>query len=115
MLSKRQKCATSRNGLRENVLFLRSSRPDFLLSSSTLCIAVFDINDATGSSGNEIMISELPGTGYPRAFVEITEDIYGNSTFQVKTASGLTKPTQRGKGIIQRRLWSAIEFEQGVD
>ena len=41
--------------------------------------------------------------------------IYTDSTFQVKTASGLTRPMTRGKGIIQGCPWLVIISEQGVD
>ena len=51
---------------------------------------------------------------YPEQVLEIIRDIYTDSTFQVKTASGLTKPITRGKGIIQGCQWSVIISEQGM-
>ena len=61
------------------------------------------------------MINELTAAGYPKVLVDITRDIYSSSTFQVKTAGGLTKPLQRGTGIVQGCPWSVVVFEQGVD
>ena len=47
-------------------------------------------------------------------FIEITKDVYSNSSYQVKTQEGLTNPIIRGKGVIQDCPWSVIVFEQGI-
>ncbi|KAL8570780.1 hypothetical protein ACOMHN_006930 [Nucella lapillus] len=54
---------------------------------------------------------------HPQAFVDVPRNIYSGSSFQVKTAAGLTTPIQCGKGIIQGWPWSILvfEFEQGID
>jgi len=114
-LSKRQKGAMPRNGLQESVFCLRTSIADFLHSSSTLYVAFFDIKDAFGSIDHQVMIKELVDAGYPQVFVDITKDLYKNSTFQVKARGGITRPIRRGKGIIQGCPWSVIIFQQGID
>eukprot|EP00745_Piridium_sociabile_P008087 TRINITY_DN15399_c0_g1_i2.p2 TRINITY_DN15399_c0_g1~~TRINITY_DN15399_c0_g1_i2.p2 ORF type:complete len:332 (-),score=66.49 TRINITY_DN15399_c0_g1_i2:1966-2961(-) len=109
-LSKRQKGAMPRNGLQEHVFCLRANIADFLHTSASMYTAFFDIKDAFGSIDHELMIKELSLAGYPEAYVDITRDIYTSSTFQVKTANGLTRPIQREKGIIQGCPWSVVVF-----
>ena len=74
-----------------------------------------DIRDAFGSINDKFMIDELKRAGYPSLFINITADVYNNSTFQVKTACGLTQPIKRQRGVIQGCPWSIIIFEQGID
>ena len=114
-LSTRQKGSMPRNGLQEHVFTLKTHIADFLHQSSKMFIGFIDIKDAFGSLDHELMIREMREMGYPEQVVAITQDIYTNSSFQVKTASGLTASITRGKGIIQGCPWSVIVFEQGID
>ena len=47
--------------------------------------------------------------------INLTKDIYTDSTFQVDTNSGLTDPIVRHRGIIKGCPYSVIAFEQGID
>ena len=114
-LSSRQKGSMPRNGLQEHVFTLKADIDDFLHKSNQLYVGFIDIKDAFGSIDHNIMIKEMREVGYPQQMIDITRDIYTDSTFQVKTANGLAKPITRGKGIIQGCPWSVILFEQGID
>ena len=114
-LSPRQKGSMPRNGLQEHVFTLKTDIDDFLHKSSQMYVGFIDIKDAFGSIDHEMMINEMREVGYPESVLDITSDIYTESTFQVKTANGLTKPITRGKGIIQGCPWSVLIFEQGID
>lgn len=70
--------------------------------------------DAFGSIDHQIMINALNCYGYPIALVNLTSNIYNNSTFQVETKNGLTEPIVRQRGIIQGCPYSVIAFEQGI-
>ena len=67
------------------------------------------------SIDHEFIMNEFRAAGYPHVFVDTTKDIYNNSTFQIKTAGGATKPIQRGKGVVQGCPRSVVVFEQGID
>ena len=114
-LSSRQKGSMPRNGLHEQVFIMKTAISDFLHTSSKMYLGFVDIKDAFGSIDHEFMISELTNAGYPSDFIEITKDVYSNSSYQVKTQEGLTNPIIRGKGVIQGCPWSVIVFEQGID
>ena len=114
-LSARQKGSMPRNGLQEHVFTLKTDITDFLHRSAKMFVGFIDIKDAFGSIDHKMMLREMEETGYPEEVIAITRDIYTQSTFQVKTATGLTKPITRGKGIIQGCPWSVIIFEQGID
>ena len=114
-LSRRQKGSMPRNGLQEHVFTLKADITDFLHTSSKLYVTFIDIKDAFGSIDHKMMLNEMAEAGYPEQIISITKDIYTESTFQVKTARGLTKPITRGRGIIQGCPWSVLIFEQGID
>ena len=57
----------------------------------------------------------MKSCGYPEEVIQITGDIYTNSTFQLVTAKGLTPKVTRHKGIIQGCPWSVIAFIQAMD
>ena len=61
------------------------------------------------------MINSLNCYGYPDALVNLTSNIYNNSTFQVETKYGLTEPILRQRVIIQGCPYSVIAFKQGID
>ena len=69
-----------RNGLQERVFTLKTDIVDFLHTSSKMYVAVIDITDAFGSIDHELMIKELREVGYPEQVLEITRDIYTDST-----------------------------------
>ena len=100
---------------RSTFFILKTDISDFLHQSSKMYVGFIDIRDAFGSIDHEMMINELSEIGYPEQIVAITRDIYTDSSFQVKTATGLTDSITRGKGIIQGCPWSVILFEQGID
>ena len=52
---------------------------------------------------------------YPQKIIDITSDIYTDSTFQVQTRGSLTRKIIRERGIIQGCPWSAIAFVQALD
>ena len=114
-MSSRQKGSMPRNGLQEHVFTLKTGVSDFLHQSSKLYVMFIDIKDAFGSIDHHLMLRELEQTGYPQQVIDITRDVYTNSTFQVRTAEGLTLPVKRGKGIIQGCPWSVIIFQQGIN
>ena len=91
-LSSRQKGSMPRNGLHEQVFIMKTAISDFLHTSSKMYLGFVDIKDAFGSIDHEFMISELTNAGYPNDFIEITKDVYSNSSYQVKTQEGLTNP-----------------------
>ena len=114
-LSQRQKGSLPRNGLQEHVFCLKSAVTDFLHQSSKLFVTFIDLKDAFGSIDHEFMISCLQAASYPPYVIQITRDVYTNSTFIVKTAEGFSQPINRHKGIVQGDPWSLICFEQGID
>ena len=62
-----------------------------------------------------MMINALRMYGYPQGLIDLTENIYTDSTFQVETKFGLTESIERHRGIIQGCPYSVIAFEQGID
>ena len=75
-----------------------------------------DLADAFGSFDHEIMVyAFIRAYGYPEIIINLTKDIYTNSTFQVDTNSGLTDPIVRHRGIFQGCPYSVIAVEQGID
>ena len=78
-------------------------------------VMFLDLADAFGSIDHQLMINSLHCYGYPDALVDLTSNIYNNSTFQVETKYGLTEPILRQRGIIQGCPYSVIAFEQGID
>ena len=61
------------------------------------------------------MLESKERTRYPQHKIDITHDIYTNSTFQVQTRGSLTPKITRSRGIIQGCPWSAIAFIQSLD
>ena len=114
-LSCRQKGSLPRNGLQEHVYCLFTNIRDFMHQSTKLFVCFLDIKDAFGSLDHKFMLDSLSEAGYPDIYVELTKNIYDNSSFQVQTSNGLTSHIIRGKGIIQGCPWSVIAFEQGID
>ena len=47
--------------------------------------------------------------------IEIIENVYDNSSFQVKTKTAITAEIPRSRGIIQGCPYSIIAFQQGID
>ena len=80
-----------------------------------VCMTVCMYADAFGSIDHQLMINSLHCYGYPDALVDLTSNIYNNSTFQVEKKYGLTEPILRQRGIIQGCPYSVIAFEQGID
>ena len=103
-----------RNGLQEHVFCLRTVFDNIRHESAKL-FAFIDVKDAFGSLDHQIMLNGMIQAGYPQHVIEVTRDLYTNSSFQLMTASGLTNKVTRGKGIIQGCPWSVIVFIQGID
>ena len=61
------------------------------------------------------MINAMSTAGYPQIVIDVTKDVYTDSSFQLVTSNGLTDKIVRGKGIIQGCPWSVIAFIQGID
>jgi hypothetical protein len=97
-LSCKQKGSLPRNGLQEHVFCLNSAITDFKHQSGKMYIMFLDLADAFGSIDHELMIDALRAYGYPNDLVNLTKNIYTDSTFQVQTKSGLTKPILRQRG-----------------
>ncbi|MCP3851749.1 MAG: hypothetical protein GY694_16165 [Gammaproteobacteria bacterium] len=114
-LSPYQKGSMPRAGLNEHVFCVKTNISDFLHCSGQLYIGFVDLKDAFGSLDHKHMLRELRSIGLPDVFLRLTEDIYNNSTFQVKTDRGITAPITRGKGIIQGCPYSVLAFEVGID
>ncbi len=100
-LSSKQKGSIPRNGLQEHVLCLKSEIDNLKHTSSKLFITFVDIKDAFGSLDHEYMLYVMHLCDYPDRIIQITKDIYSDSTFQLVTANGLTPKVTRHKGIIQ--------------
>ena len=103
------------NGLQEHVFCLKNSITDFRHQSGKLYFMFLDLADAFRSIAHEMMVNALRAIGYPEVIINLTKDIYTDSTFQVDTNSGLTDPIVRHRGIIQDCPYSVIAFEQGID
>ena len=114
-LSPHQKGSLPCNGLQTHVFSMKTAISDFLHTSGKKYLCYVDIRDAFGSINHEFMLQELERAGYPPLFVNLTADVYSNSTFQVNTAHGLTEPITRHRGVIQGCPWSIIIFQQGID
>ena len=114
-LSSKQKGSLPRNGLQEHVFCLNSAITDFKHQSGKMFVMFLDLANAFGSIDHQLMINSLHCYGYPDALVNLTSNIYNNSTFQVETKYGLTEPILRQRGIIQGCPYSVIAFEQGID
>ena len=114
-LSSKQKGSLPRNGLQEHVFCLRSEISNLKHISSKLFVTFVDIKDAFGSLDHEYMLKVMQLCNYPAEIVDITRDIYTDSTFQLITAQGLTPKVTRHKGIIQGCPWSVIAFIQAMD
>eukprot|EP00745_Piridium_sociabile_P034781 TRINITY_DN6005_c0_g1_i12.p1 TRINITY_DN6005_c0_g1~~TRINITY_DN6005_c0_g1_i12.p1 ORF type:complete len:238 (-),score=30.23 TRINITY_DN6005_c0_g1_i12:818-1531(-) len=114
-LSERQKGSLPRNGLQEHVFCLKMATENFKHSSSKFYTTFVDIKDAYGSVDHRIMLYAMEAAGYPKHIIDITADLYTNSTFQVQTKRGLTPRITRSRGIIQGCPWSAIAFIQALD
>ena len=102
-------------GLQEHVFCLKNSITDFRHQSGKLYVMFLDLADAFGSIDHEMMVDALSAYGYPDSVIQLTKDIYTDSTFQVDTNSGLTDSIVRHRGIIQGCPYSVIAFEQGID
>ena len=111
-LSPNQKGSFPCNGLQTHVFSTKTAISDFLHTSGMKYMCYVDIRDAFGSINHKFMIDELKRAGYPSLFINITADVYNNSTFQVKTACGLTQPIKRHRGVIQGCPWSIIIFNR---
>lgn len=74
-----------------------------------------DIKDAYGSVDHRVMIEAMERAGYPQHVIDITQDVYTNSTFQVQARGTLTPRITRHRGIVQGCPWSAIAFIQALD
>ena len=114
-LSLYQKGSMPRAGLHEHVFCVKTNISDFLHAGGQLYIGFVDLKDAFGSIDHAHMLRELQSIGLPDMFLRLTQDIYRNSTFQVKTERGITVPITRGKGIIQGCPYSVLAFEVGID
>jgi hypothetical protein len=114
-LSPKQKGSMPRNGLQEHVFCINSSITDFRHQSGKLYVNFIDLADAFGSINHEFMIDSLRVYGYPEPIVNLTQDIYTNSYFQVESSDGCTEFIHRQRGIIQGCPHSVIVFEQGID
>ena len=77
----------------KNTFFcLKNSITDFRHQSGKLYVMFLDLADAFGSIDHEMMVDALRAYGYPEIIINLTKDIYTDSTFQVDTNSGLTDP-----------------------
>jgi len=114
-LSSRQKGSVPRNGLQEHVFCLKTTIDNFKHTSAKLFTTFVDIKDAYGSVDHRIMLEAMERSGYPQQIIDITKDIYTDSTFQVQTRGALTPKITRARGIIQGCPWSAIAFIQALD
>ena len=103
------------NGLQEHVFCLKNSITDFRHQSGKLYIVFLDLADAFGSINHEMMVDDLRAYGYIEIIINLTKNIFIDSTFQVDTNSGLTDPIVRHRGIIQGCPYRVIAFEQGID
>ena len=83
-LSSKQKGSLPRNGLQEHVFCLNSAITDFKHQSGKMFVMFLDLADAFSSIDHELMINALHCYGYPDALVNLTSNIYSNSTFQVE-------------------------------
>ena len=114
-LSCRQKGSMPRDGLQEHVFCMKAAVSDFMHSSSKQFITFVDLADAFGSVNHDFMITAMRSAGYPDFLIDITRDIYTDSSFLVKTNGGVTRPISRHRGVIQGCPWSVICFEQTID
>ena len=78
-------------------------------------VLFLDLADAFGSIDHRLIINSFHCYGYRDALVNLTSNIYNNSTFPVETKYGLTEPILRQRGIIQGCPYSVVAFEQGID
>ena len=107
-LSCRQKGSMPRDGLQEHVFCMKASVNDFMHSSSKRFITFVDLADAFGSVHHDFMISAMRSAGYPDFLIDLTRDIYTDSSFLVKTNGSVTRPISRHRGVIQGCPWSVI-------
>lgn len=114
-LSKKQKGSLPRNGLQEHVFCLKAAIDNFKHMSTKFYTTFVDIKDAYGSVDHKVMLDAMERAGYPQQIIDITTDVYTNSTFQVQTKGGLTPKITRHRGIVQGCPWSAIAFIQALD
>ena len=114
-LSEKQKGSLHRNGLQEHVFCLKAAIENFKHISTELYTTFVDIKDAYGSVDHRVMIEAMERAGYPQHIIDITADVYTDSTFQVLCGETLSPKITRHRGIIKGCPWSAIAFIQALD
>ena len=114
-LSQNQKGSLPRNGLQEHVLSLKTRIENSKHLSTQFYTVFVDIKDAYGSVDHTIMLEAMKRAHYPQKVIQITQNIYTNSTFSILTRTNTTEKITRQRGIIQGCPWSAIAFIQALD
>ena len=101
-------------GCFEHSFLMQSLLDDSKRRNKNLRIVWFDLKNVFGSVPQNKLFEMMERLSVPPAFISLCQDIYQNSTFKIRTASGYTNPIPQTMGVKQGCPLSPLLFNLAI-